>query len=283
MAVAGARTETVISPARRLENWVAGRPVYRWLRTAGGMGHLVLGVARAAVVPAFSWSDTMVETAVALRRALIPLVLALAVYWYALGVVWFGDIIMLLGTLDRLVGILVQTGLREEAVWVTSMMIAGVVGSSMCSDLAARKVRGELDALAVLSIDTVKSLVAPRVVGLMIASALLGLIALLVILIVSGVATVLLHGTPPAVVLESLDLFTLRGDILVYLLKMLAIGAFVGIVATYKGLHAEPGPAGVGRAVNQTVLIAFIGVWIVNILGNFLALALMPDLLALRG
>jgi phospholipid/cholesterol/gamma-HCH transport system permease protein len=283
MALGPAPSGAIVGPVRRFEDWVAGRPIYRWLRTAGGMGHLVLGVARAAVVPAFSWRDTMVETAIALRRALIPLVLALSVYWYALGVVWFGDIIMLLGTLDRLVGILVQTGLREEAVWVTSMMIAGVVGSSMCSDLAARKVRGELDALAVLSVDTVKSLVAPRVVGLMIASALLGLIAMLVIVVISGVATILLHGTPSAVVLESIDLFALRGDIFVYLLKMVTIGAFVGVVATYKGLHAEPGPAGVGRAVNQTVLIAFIGVWIVNILGNFLALALMPDLLALRG
>jgi phospholipid/cholesterol/gamma-HCH transport system permease protein len=265
------------------EDWVAGRPVYRWMRTAGGMGHLAFAVARATVVPRFSWRDTITQTSIALRRALFPLALALAVYWYALGVVWFGDIIALLGTLDRLVGILIQTAMREEAVWVTSMMIAGVVGSSFCSDLGARKIRGELDALAVLSVDAIKSLVVPRVLGLMIASVVLGLIALLVIFIVSATATIALHGTPTAVVLENLDLFTLTGDIVVYLIKMVTIGAFVGVVATYKGLHADAGPAGVGRAVNQTVLISFIGVWVVNILGNFLALAMMPDLLALRG
>ena len=245
--------------------------------------HAVATVRSGSTPPYWWWRESIVEVSFTVRRCLIPLTAALVVYFYALGVVFFGDIIELLGTLDRFGGVLIQASLREEAVWVTGMIIAGVGGSAMCSDLAARKIRGELDALTVLSVDLMRALVVPRVVGSTVAACILGMLAILIIFAVGLVGAVTAHGTPAAAYFVNVDLFTLTGDVLAFLLKMAVIGAFVAVVATYKGLHAAAGPEGVGRAVNQTVLITFVAVWVFNVLFNLVLMALAPELVVFRG
>ena len=47
------------------------------------------------------------------------------------------------------------------------MIIAGAAGSAICSDLGARKIREEIDAMEVLGVDPLERLVAPRVVATM--------------------------------------------------------------------------------------------------------------------
>ena len=52
-------------------------------------------------------------------------------------------------TLDELLAkisaILGAATIREQAVWVTGMVVAGVIGTAICADLGARKVRDELN------------------------------------------------------------------------------------------------------------------------------------------
>ena len=56
---------------------------------------------------------------------------------------------------------------REAAPIAAAMIIAGAAGSAICSDLGARKIREEIDAMEVLGIDPLERLVAPRVVATM--------------------------------------------------------------------------------------------------------------------
>jgi phospholipid/cholesterol/gamma-HCH transport system permease protein len=60
-------------------------------------------------------------------------------------------------------------------------------------------------------------------------------------------------------------------------------GVFVGVVCCYKGLSARGGAEGVGRAVNEAVLITFISLWAFGALWNSVFFALFPDVLTLRG
>jgi phospholipid/cholesterol/gamma-HCH transport system permease protein len=55
-------------------------------------------------------------------------------------------------------------------------------------------------------------------------------------------------------------------------------GVNIGTVCAYKGYRAEGGPTGVGRAVNQAVVTAFAGVWVVNLLFASLLLGTHPEL-----
>ncbi len=62
------------------------------------------------------------------------------------------------------------------------------------------------------------------------------------------------------------NLLTLTGatDILGGLLKATVFGAIIGLVACYKGYNATGGAAGVGRAVNDTVVVSITSFIVVN-------------------
>ena len=56
---------------------------------------------------------------------------------------------------------------REAAPIAAALIIAGAAGSAICSDMGARKIREEIDAMEVLGVDPLERLVAPRVVATM--------------------------------------------------------------------------------------------------------------------
>jgi phospholipid/cholesterol/gamma-HCH transport system permease protein len=59
-------------------------------------------------------------------------------------------------------------------------------------------------------------------------------------------------------------------------------GAIIAIVCSYKGMTASGGAAGVGRAVNQAVVIALVGVFAFNYVFTAVLLATNPQLQAIR-
>lgn len=254
--------------------------------TAGGMGALLVQAARAAVRSPFSWRrDLLIETSTALRRCVLPLALSAGFFALGLLVLYFGGVVKVLGTLDRLGGGSLIGFIREAIRWVSMMVIAGVVGSAMTADLGSRKVREELDALAVLGVDRVKSLVVPRVLAVTIAMPLLSLVALAGSTLTAYVVATLTYADSmtAAAFRDSFWAFSYAADAIGLVVEMAIVGVFVGIVACFKGLNAEGSTEGVGRAVNECVLISFLGAWVIHSLFQFVVLSLFPGVLALRG
>src|SRR5439155_1602795 len=60
------------------------------------------------------------------------------------------------------------------------------------------------------------------------------------------------------------------------------VGAIIAIVCCYKGMTASGGAEGVGRAVNQAVVIAFLGVFAFNYVFTQTLLATHPEILVIR-
>lgn len=252
---------------------------------AGEMGSLALQVARRAVAPPYPWwRDCVVEFSSAIRRCLIPLVLSMVSFAMGIAVLFVGQIVSTLGTSDRLTGGLVTGFTREPSEWVTAMIFAGVAGSAITADLGARRIREELDALSVLGVDQVKSLVVPRVVAMILVAPVLGLICLFISQAVDYLLIPLFY---PSVSysseIETMRHFMFSVDILILMVKLPIVGAFVGIVSCYKGLNAKGGAEGVGRAVNQAVVLMFLGLWLLNSLLNLAYLAQFPSVQGLRG
>src|SRR4051794_40048983 len=54
---------------------------------------------------------------------------------------------------------------REAAPIAAALLIAGAARSAICSDMGARKIREEIDAMEVLGIDPIARLVVPRVLA----------------------------------------------------------------------------------------------------------------------
>ena len=73
-----------------------------------------------------------------------------------------------------LIGILT---LRELAVLLTSIMIAGRSGSAITAELGSMKMREEIDALRVMGLDPVDVLIMPRILALLISLPLLTFLA----------------------------------------------------------------------------------------------------------
>jgi phospholipid/cholesterol/gamma-HCH transport system permease protein len=170
---------------------------------------------------------------------------------------------------------------REQAVWITGMVVAGVAGTAMCADLGARKVRQELAALEVMGIDPIRKLVAPRVLALIVLMPCLGVIVIGVETLAIMVADVQVHATVGgyfAAVSHSFNTI----DLLAFVVKTALSGAVVGVVCAYKGMNAKGGPAGVGRAVNQAVVISFVIIWVLNYAFNSTYLGAFPGAQAIR-
>jgi phospholipid/cholesterol/gamma-HCH transport system permease protein len=190
-----------------------------------------------------------------------------------------------LGTIER-TGAAVMAGFtREVAVWITMMIVAGTAGAAITADLGARKIRDELDALAVLGLDTTRTLVVPRVLAVTLATPILGMFGLLTACLTCYFAMTTLYAdsVTGAALAESAWAFAYWQDFVNYALKFIVCGVFIGIVACYKGLTSGGGTEGVGRAVNQSVLITFFGVWFIHTMINIAFFALFPELLVLRG
>ena len=146
-------------------------------------------------------------------------------------------------------------------------MLAGVAGTAITADLGARKIREELDALQVLGVDPVKNLVVPRFLALMIVTGLFNIYALL-FGIFGGIVAALVKGQPLGPFWTTLFANVTTTDLWGSVLKTTLFGAIIAIVCCYKGMSASGGAEGVGRAVNQAVVIAFLAIFAFNYVFN---------------
>lgn len=156
--------------------------------------------------------------------------------------------------------------IRQGAPTVVALLLAGTVGSAICSDLGARTIREEIDALETLGISPIQRLVAPRVVATTVIALLLcGVVAF------AGVLTGFLfnmlaqNGTPGSYI-SSFAAFALPSDLILAEVKSGIFGAMVGVVACYKGLDAKGGPKGVADAVNASVVLSVVLLFAVNVI-----------------
>lgn len=149
---------------------------------------------------------------------------------------------------------------------VTVLIVAGAGATAICADLGSRRIHDEIDALEVMGVDPVKRLVVPRVW----ASALVGVLLnglVCTIGILGGFAfSVGFQNVSPGAFVGNLTLLTGLPELLIAVVKAGLFGLLAGLVGCYRGLTARGGPKGVGEAVNETVVYAFIGLFVINVL-----------------
>src|SRR5205807_5985908 len=193
-----------------------------------------------------------------LRLVWFPLLITTVAINYGAPGLQAGDFLTLFGAVDRLGGFFVLASIREIGPLITSIVLAGVAGTAITADLGARKVREELDALQVLGVDPVKNLVVPRFLALMVTTGLFDIYAVLFGLF-GGILAELAFGQPLGPFWNTLFADSSTVDLWGSVLKSTVFGAIIAIVCCYKGMTASGGAEGVGRAVNEAVVISFLG------------------------
>lgn len=156
--------------------------------------------------------------------------------------------------------------IRQGAPLVTSLMIAGAVGSAICADLGSRTIREEIDAMMVMGVDPVRRLVAPRLVAAVVVSMLLCGFIVFVGFATAYMFNVYAQSGTPGSFIGSFASFAVANDMAVALVKSAIFGVLTAIIACDIGLHAKGGPGGVADAVNSAVVSSALMLFATNII-----------------
>ena len=263
-------TERALIPARHL------------LEEFGDMMILTGRTLWSALRPPYPYGGELVNQFLfALRVVWLPLLISTVAINYGAPGLQAGDFLTLIGALDRLGGFFVLAAIREIGPTITAIVVAGTAGTAITADLGARKVREELDALQVLGVDPIKNLVVPRFLALMVVTGLFDIYALL-FGIFGGILAALAFGQPLGPFWNTLFSDASTVDLWGSVLKTTVFGAIIAIVCCYKGMSASGGAEGVGRAVNEAVVICFLGFGAFNYVFTQTLLATHPNILVIK-
>jgi phospholipid/cholesterol/gamma-HCH transport system permease protein len=255
------------------------KPLERGLAQTGEMLWLFLLVVKTAVLrPRGYWGDVRDQMYSILRLCWVPMVISTFCFGFGAPGLQALNFFAIFGIPERLGSFFIMASVREFAPWINAMVVAGVVGTAITADLGARRIREEIDAMEVLGVDPLRTLVLPRIVALFFMTGLLDIVALLFGTLGGFVAAVGVGGATPAAFIDNFFDNATVPDLWGSVVKTALFGLIIGVVCCYKGFRAEGGPAGVGRAVNQAVVIAFAGIWIFNYVFTTILLGLNPGM-----
>ena len=166
---------------------------------------------------------------------------------------------------------------REAAPIAAALLIAGAGGSAMAADVGARNIRDELAAMEVMAVNPVGRLVTPRVW----AATVVGML-LVSMVVIGGIGggfffNVVVQGVSPGAFFNGANTLVRLSDLLVALGKAGLFGFIAATIACERGMGCSRSPIGVGLAVKQAVVIAFIAVFTVNYVITSLYVVLVPQ------
>jgi phospholipid/cholesterol/gamma-HCH transport system permease protein len=272
-------------PAPPARTTPAGRAFRPWSPLANAMNQTgEMALLLAAVTfdalrrPRGYWGDVRDQMYVILKLCWLPMAISCFAFGFGAPGLQALNFFSLFGVPERLGSFFIMASVREFAPWINAMVVAGVVGTAITADLGARKIREELDAMEVLGVDPVRELVLPRVIALTVMTGLLDIVALVFGVLGGFAAAVSVGGATPAAFIDNFFDNATVADLAGSVVKTALFGLIIAVVCCYKGLKAAGGPAGVGRAVNQAVVIAFAGVWIFNYVFTTILLGSNPGM-----
>jgi len=243
--------------------------------TAGGLFAFGLDVGRQLFRRPFQFREFLTQAWFIASVTIIPTALV-AIPFGAVISLQIGSLIQQFGAQSFTGSASVLAVVRNAGPIATALLISGAAGSAIAADLGARKIREELDAMMVLGIDPIQRLVVPRVLACMLIAVFLnGLVS--VVGVAGGyVFNVILQGGTPGAYLASFTALAQLADVWQGMIKALIFGLIAAIVACYMGMNAGGGPKGVGDAVNQSVVITFMLLFVVNFSMSAIYFQLVP-------
>jgi phospholipid/cholesterol/gamma-HCH transport system permease protein len=153
---------------------------------------------------------------------------------------------------------------RELSPVLASVLVAAQGGSSFAAELGAMRIKEEIDATAVMAVDPLRVHVAPRVLAVLIATPMLNLVGSIAGICGGWLVAVVFKGENGGMYWTNMWALTQPIDIASGMIKTTVFGFLIGMISTYHGYFTTGGAAGVGRAVNDTVVIAVTSFIVVN-------------------
>ncbi len=143
---------------------------------------------------------------------------------------------------------------RELAPILTGAMMAAKPGTDISATIATMRVKEQIDALEVMSVDPFQFLIVPRLIAFIFAAPLLVLFGAFFAVSAGYVVAIFQLHQNSGQFLNDVRNYVTLADIFNGMLKG-ALFAVVGcILSCFFGYHSQPGPKGVSRAINLSVV-----------------------------
>jgi phospholipid/cholesterol/gamma-HCH transport system permease protein len=235
------------------------------VRAMGGFFAMALDGMVLTFRPPFAWREYLLQTWFVARVSMLPALMMTLPYSVILTFI-FNILLTEIGAGDFSgTGAAIGT-VNQIAPVVTVLVVSGAGSTAMCADLGARTIREELDAMRVLGINPVQRLVVPRVLAATTVALALESAVTVVGLAGAFFFTVYVQHVSAGAFVTGLTTLTGIADVLVSMVKATLFGYAAGLIACYKGISVGGGPAGVGNAVNETVVFTFMVLFAINVI-----------------
>jgi phospholipid/cholesterol/gamma-HCH transport system permease protein len=170
-------------------------------------------------------------------------------------------------------GLIVNLSLtRELGPVVTALLFAGRAGTSLTAEIGLMKAGEQIAAMETMAVDPKGRVLAPRFIGGIIAMPILAILFSSIGILGAYVVAVLLIGVDAgnfwSIMQSGVDV---RRDIGNGIVKSIVFGFICTFIALYQGYEADATPEGVAHGTTRTVVIASLGV----LMMDFVLTALM--------
>ncbi len=224
-----------------------------FLETLGALGAFAWQVFWSTLTSPRYFKETLRMMDVLVRRCIIPVGLAVAPVGAVISLQGI-DVFKLFGAERMLSSFLGTAIVREYSPALASVMVAAQAGSSIAARIGTMKVRGQIDALAVMGVDPVRYVVVPGVIACLVVTPLLSVITNFLGIASGWFFAVPIGGVDHGAFMEHLTAQITAADLWVGLGKCALFGLGVGVIAGFLGLRVKHGAASVGKAANDTVV-----------------------------
>jgi len=233
------------------------------LGAVGGFSRMCVLAAKALVRP-FRWDEFVLQVWFLIQVSFLP-TLAISIPLTVLIIFTLNILLREFGAADISGAGAALGAVTQLGPLVTVLVVAGAGATAICADLGARTIREEIDAFEVLGIDPIYRLVVPRVVASAFVALLLNGAVIMIGLVGGYVFSVYIQNVSGGAYLATLTFITGLPEVVISVVKATTFGLIAGLVGCYRGLTASGGAKGVGTAVNETLVLAVIALFAINV------------------
>jgi len=177
-----------------------------------------------------------------------------------------GSELAVYGTQEAIGAIVGLSMVRELGPMMTSLLVAGRIGSAMAAEVGAMKVYEEIDALLTLEINPVRYLAMPRLIACVFTVPALVIFADVIGILGGGVVAAVNPkiNVPFSVYYDNLVRSLDYLEVLKGLFKACVFGGIIAQVGCFVGFRTTGGARGIGESTTRSVVISFVLIMIAN-------------------
>jgi phospholipid/cholesterol/gamma-HCH transport system permease protein len=188
----------------------------------------------------------------------VPVLSLIAVLWGIVVIVESATTLPALGAMNLMGRIFVVVVLRELGPLLTAFVIISRSGTAITAELASMVVHDEIAALKVMDIDVPRVIIAPRLVGAIVAAVCLTIYFVAVAVSSGYVVAYWFTGLPLDNFVQNLFDAISAKDLLVSLAKSVGFGMIVSLLSCYHGLSVRFSPTEIPQVVTRATVASLV-------------------------